>query len=137
MTLPYFIYPTPCTILTRQYLRPRPVTLKDRDATNEYWTLKSLDISKTDGSSRHLQTLHKVHTHLFSFISVYKVTLHSPSDTIVFPIDPRYRWILPRKSRMLHRAMLYKSNPWTLTNGIRSSVQSGLGRDKERRTNSL
>ncbi len=49
-------------------------------------------------------------------------------------MDPPYRWILPRNSRMLAWALLYESNPCTLTNGIRSSVESGLRRDTERRS---
>lgn len=44
-------------------------------------------------------------------------------------LDSRYRWFLLRNSRMLYRPLLYVSNPWTLTNGVRSSVQSGLRRN--------
>ena len=47
---------------------------------------------------------------------------------LYYLLDPRYRWILLRNSRMLLRALLYESNPWTLTNGILSSVTTKHGK---------
>ncbi len=93
---------------------------------------------RTSDSSQPLQFIFKRCTrYLHICFTPFPIIPLRYISCLLLSVGSSLQTILLRNSRMLHRALLYEPIAWTLTNGNRSSVQSGLRRNMERQSYTL